>query len=190
MGGRIGDPPSPTPWGKNSHFILFSFTFLQNDQSGTQNKINLKWSNWSDNTSPYCKTCFSTSDWVWHAKKSIGKIKIKRSGIWVEPPRFLGKTFSNHNEPLKRSWAWLVNETFCTSHSQIDGETNHLIWNSWGSGFCCAIRRSLSADSPYTHTWWSLNLRQFTRTHTDTDTQTHRHTHRHTHTHTHTHTQV
>ena len=28
------------------------FDFLQNEHSGTQNKINLKWSNWSDNTSP------------------------------------------------------------------------------------------------------------------------------------------
>ena len=32
-----------------SRFVIF---FLQNEHSGTQNKINLKWSNWSDNTSP------------------------------------------------------------------------------------------------------------------------------------------
>ena len=42
----------PPPWEKNSHFIPFSLIFLQNEHSGTKNKINLKWSNWSDNTSP------------------------------------------------------------------------------------------------------------------------------------------
>ena len=44
----------PTPPRKRkiptlSRFVIF---FLQNEHSGTQNKINLKWSNWSDNTSP------------------------------------------------------------------------------------------------------------------------------------------
>ena len=68
------DDPPPTPCGKNSHFFPFSLICLQNDHSGTQNKINLKWSNWSDNTSPYCKTWFSTSEWIWHAKKTIGQI--------------------------------------------------------------------------------------------------------------------
>ena len=43
----------------------------------TQNKINLKWSNWSDNTSPYCKTCFSTSEWIWHAKNNLVKLHKK-----------------------------------------------------------------------------------------------------------------
>ena len=36
------DDPPPTPCGKNSHFFPFSLICLQNDHSGTQNKINLK----------------------------------------------------------------------------------------------------------------------------------------------------
>ena len=40
---------TPTPsCGKNAHFIPFSKNLLQNEHSGPQNKINLKWSNWSD----------------------------------------------------------------------------------------------------------------------------------------------
>ena len=49
---RKGNGWPPPPRRENSHFIPFSLTFLQNEHSGTQNKINLKWSNWSDNTSP------------------------------------------------------------------------------------------------------------------------------------------
>ena len=49
----MGDPDSPTPLKRKiptlSRFVWF---FLQNEHSGTQIKINLKWSNWSDNTSP------------------------------------------------------------------------------------------------------------------------------------------
>ena len=33
---------------------------------------------------PYCKTCFSTSEWIWHAKNTWSN--YKRSGIWVDPP--------------------------------------------------------------------------------------------------------
>ena len=51
-----------------SRFVIF---FLQNEHSGTQNKINLKWSNWPDNTSPYCKTCISSIEWFWHAMLQI-----------------------------------------------------------------------------------------------------------------------
>ena len=43
--------PHPLKW-KIPTLSRFLWFFLQNEHSGTQNKINLKWSNWSDNTSP------------------------------------------------------------------------------------------------------------------------------------------
>ena len=36
-------------------------------------RLNLKWWNWSDNSSPYWKTCFSSSEWFWHAKNYLVK---------------------------------------------------------------------------------------------------------------------
>ena len=53
----------------------------------SQNKINLKWWNWSDNTSPHCKTCFSTSEWIWHAKNHLAKLQKKLDFGRPPPPR-------------------------------------------------------------------------------------------------------
>ena len=52
--GMILNWSDPPPQAKISHFIPFCLIFLQNEQSGTQNKIYLKWSNWSDNTLGSC----------------------------------------------------------------------------------------------------------------------------------------
>ena len=69
---------TPPPCGKIPTLSRFLWLFFsQNEHSGTQSKINLKWSNWSDNTSPYCKTCFSTSELIWHAKNHLVKLQKK-----------------------------------------------------------------------------------------------------------------
>ena len=91
---KVGMDDSPSPCGKNSHFIPFSLIFfLQNEHSGAQNKIYLKWSNWSDNTSPYCKTCFSTSEWFWHAKNHLVKLQRKWDLGRPQPPCFFLSKF-------------------------------------------------------------------------------------------------
>ena len=39
---------------------------------------------------PYCKTCFSTSGWFWHAKKKHAK-QTKKVGLGQTPPPSMGK---------------------------------------------------------------------------------------------------
>ena len=59
---------------------------------GTQNKINLKWSNWSENNSPCSKTCFSTWERFWHANNHL--VKLQKKWIRVDhtlPPPFFWK---------------------------------------------------------------------------------------------------
>ena len=46
-----GWPTPPHPPCEKNPTVPFSLNFLQKKHSVTQNKINLKWSNWSDNTS-------------------------------------------------------------------------------------------------------------------------------------------
>ena len=76
----------------------------------SQNKINLKWWNWSDNTSPHCKTYFSTSEWIWHAKNHLVKLQKK----WdLDFPFFCGR----HPLDESRCFRWVGHDNHLTDAS-------------------------------------------------------------------------
>ena len=54
---------------------------------------------------PYCKTCFSTSGWFWHAKKNLANRQKK--WVWVRPPPPVWEKFPrNAVFFLKTSLRW------------------------------------------------------------------------------------
>ena len=72
---------TPCLWGKKKLWFILHF------RTRSLSTHSVKWSNYSDKTTTYCKTCFDTSEWFWHAKNHL--VKLQKKLDLGRPPLFL-----------------------------------------------------------------------------------------------------
>ena len=132
----------------------------------------------------YCKTCFRTSKWIWHAKTTWSN--YKRSWIWVDPPPpcfFKIPTFSRFFSWRRPLWSTLICPwQAIPSHSHDDEEEKRKLFaNHWrpfqlemwwkGGSFICLISHERDggkeklmqiprAFARLVDKWFNWNLRQ------------------------------
>ena len=89
MTGECGNIGTPPLCGKISHVIsFFSDEWHARLVLGPFNQYQVTQID-QISLPPYCKTCFSTSGWFWHAKKTWQT--DKKSGFGSDPPPSMGK---------------------------------------------------------------------------------------------------
>ena len=91
MTGECGNIGTPPLCGKISHLIpFFSDEWHARLVLGPFNQYQVTQID-QISLPPYCKTCFSTSGWFWHAKKTWQTDKKK--WVWVRPPPLVLEKF-------------------------------------------------------------------------------------------------
>ena len=81
-----------------------------------RNQMNFRWSNWSGITTPLCKTCFSTSEWIWHTKKYLVNLQ-KFWDLGTPPPPPCWEKFPNNIVFFNESVPYQKNATKFSENS-------------------------------------------------------------------------